>query len=361
MPFTLSHAAAVLPAVRRTGAARGPLIASALVAGSFAPDMTYFADSLIPGAMLFGAFTHSLRGVLTVDVLITAALVGGWLLLREPLVALLPRARQGRVHTLVRGRPWRPHRPGQLAASAGWFCLSAVLGATTHVVWDAFTHPGLWGTRLLPALDRTVGGRPLTMYLQYGTSALALCAIGWFLWSALKGGGGGGGAGPGVTAGGASGPAAGAVPGTSTDGASGPAAGAGGADVTAGGAGAVAGGVALAAVPALTVRWRLLSAVPAVLCVLVGAVHRTVRAHAVYGDAATWFDYVPSVLFGAGAGLALGLPLYAVAVRLRHRRTRRARPADDGGGTWQPGGAAEEADADAEGPDRHRRVRASGL
>ncbi|MFD7104032.1 DUF4184 family protein [Streptomyces celluloflavus] len=360
MPFTLSHAAAVLPAVRRTGAARGPLIASALVAGSFAPDVTYFADSLIPGAMLFGTFTHSLPGVLTVDVLITAALVGGWLLLREPLVALLPRARQGRVHALVRGRPWRPHRPGQLAASAGWFCLSAVLGATTHVVWDAFTHPGLWGTRLLPALDRAVGGRPLTMYLQYGTSALALGAIGWFLRSALKGGGWGWGAGPGVTAGGASGPAAGAVPGTSTDGASGPAAGAGGTDVTAGGAGAVAGGVALAAVPALTVRWRLLSAVPVVLCVLVGAVHRTVRAHAVYGDAATWFDYVPSALFGAGAGLALGLPLYAVAVRLRHRRTRRARPADDGGGTWQPGGAAEEADADAEGPDRRRRVRASG-
>ncbi|MGW5937428.1 DUF4184 family protein [Streptomyces celluloflavus] len=350
MPFTLSHAAAVLPAVRRTGAARGPLIASALVAGSFAPDVTYFADSLIPGAMLFGAFTHSLPGVLTVDVLITAALVGGWLLLREPLVALLPRARQGRVHALVRGRPWRPHRPGQLAASAGWFCLSAVLGATTHVVWDAFTHPGLWGTRLLPALDRTVSGRPLTMYLQYGTSALALGAIGWFLRSALKGGGGGRGGDtePGVAAGGASGTAAGA----------------GGADVTADGAGGVAGGMAsevgLATVPALTVRGRLLSAVPVALCVLVCAVHRTVRAHVVYGDAATWFDYVPSVLFGAGAGLALGLPLYAIAVRLRHRRTRRARPADDGGGTWQPGGAAEEADADAEGPDRRRRVRASG-
>jgi hypothetical protein len=352
MPFTLSHAAAALPAVRRTGAARGPLIASALVAGSFAPDVTYFADSLIPGAMLFGAFTHSLRGVLTVDVLITAALVGGWLLLREPLVALLPRAWQGRVHALVRGRPWRPHRPRQLAASAGWFCLSAVLGSTTHVVWDAFTHPGLWGTRLIPVLGRTVGGRPLTMYLQYGTSALALGAIGWFLWSALKSGdeAGGGGAMPGVTAGGTSGPAAGAG------------AGASGADVTAHGAGAAAGGVAggaaLAAVPSLTVRWRLLPAGPVVLCVLAGAVHRTVRAHAVYGDAATWFDYVPSVLFGAGAGLALGLPLYAIVVRLRHRRTRRPRPTDGGGGTWQPRGASGEAGAEA--PRRRRRVRASG-
>lgn len=41
MPFTLSHAAAVLPAVRRNGTARWGLFPSALIAGSFAPDVTY--------------------------------------------------------------------------------------------------------------------------------------------------------------------------------------------------------------------------------------------------------------------------------------------------------------------------------
>ena len=40
MPFTLSHAAAVLPAVRADGTGRGPLVPAVLVAGSFAPDMT---------------------------------------------------------------------------------------------------------------------------------------------------------------------------------------------------------------------------------------------------------------------------------------------------------------------------------
>lgn len=55
MPFTLSHAAAVLPGIRRNGTARGPLFASALVAGSFAPDMTYFAASVRPEAMELGA------------------------------------------------------------------------------------------------------------------------------------------------------------------------------------------------------------------------------------------------------------------------------------------------------------------
>ncbi|MEU9488241.1 DUF4184 family protein [Streptomyces decoyicus] len=281
MPFTLSHAAAVLPAIRRTGAARGPLVASALVAGSFAPDMTYYADSLVPGGMAFGEVTHSLTGVLTVDVLVTVALVGGWLLVREPLTALLPRAWQGPVHTFLRGRPWRPRGLRERASLVGWFLVSAVLGAATHVVWDAFTHPGRWGTRLVPGLDRVVGGLPVYTYVQYGTSALALAAMGAFVWQVLRGRGGTGG----PTAAGASAPVA---------------------------------------VPVLTVRVRLLLTAPLALCVAAGAVHRVLRARAVYGPTAAWLDYLPTVLFGAGAGLVLGLPLYAVAVRLLHRRTRAA-------------------------------------
>ncbi|MFE0189453.1 DUF4184 family protein [Streptomyces sp. NPDC058989] len=280
MPFTLSHAAAVLPAIRRDGTARGPLIPSALVAGSFAPDMTYYADTAVPGAMEFGDVTHSLTGVLTVDVLVTAALVGGWLLLREPALALLPRAWRERTHTLLRGRPRRPRGPRELAALAGWFLVSAVLGAATHVVWDAFTHPGRWGTRLVPGLNDIVGGLPVATYVQYGTSALALLAMGWFGWSALRGAGG-----P---------------------------------------AGAVAAAPDPGAVPSLTVGLRLLLTAPIALCVVLGAAHRTLRAHAVYDDAVSWPNYIPTVLFGAGAGLVVGLALYAVAVRLLLRRARPA-------------------------------------
>ncbi|MFJ9418436.1 DUF4184 family protein [Streptomyces sp. NPDC101227] len=280
MPFTLSHAAAVLPAIRRTGAGRGPLVASALVAGSFAPDLTYYADTVVPGAMEFGEVTHGLPGVLTVDVAVTAALVGGWLLVREPLLALLPGAWRGPAYAVARGRPWQPRGTRQLAALTGWFYVSAVLGCASHVVWDAFTHPGRWGTRLIPGLNEWVGGRPVAMYLQYGTSALALAAIGWFLWTALR-------------------HARAEVP--------------------------------PAAVPSLSVRLRLLLTVPLALCVLAGAADRTLRAYAVYDDTATWFDYIPSALFGAGAGLVPGLALYAVAVRLLHRRMRRRHGADDGG------------------------------
>ncbi|WP_181808296.1 DUF4184 family protein, partial [Streptomyces shenzhenensis] len=86
MPFTLSHAAAVLPAVRGDGTGRGRLVPAVLVAGSFSPDLTYYAASAVPDAMEFGEFTHSFTGVFTVDVLISWALVALWLLIREPVV-----------------------------------------------------------------------------------------------------------------------------------------------------------------------------------------------------------------------------------------------------------------------------------
>ncbi|MER6996417.1 DUF4184 family protein [Streptomyces sp. NPDC000410] len=276
MPFTLSHAAAVLPGIRRNGTARGPLFASALVAGSFAPDMTYFAASVIPDAMSFGDVTHGPLGVLTVDAAIAAALVGLWLLVRDPLVALLPRARQGRVHAFLRGRAWR-ERPGVVAAF--WFYVSAVIGAGTHVVWDAFTHFDRWGTRVVPVLGEMVAGFPLYTYTQYGSSALALVALGWFTVTAL-----------------------GRQPSTTPPPVS---------------------------VPLLDRRARWAAGALLGGCVMGGAVHRCVRWYEYWGRIETPLDIIPTACFGAGAGLGVGLVLYAAAVRLRGRRPAPPAPARD--------------------------------
>ncbi|MEU9252472.1 DUF4184 family protein [Streptomyces sp. NPDC048270] len=272
MPFTLSHAAAVLPAVRRTGRARGPLVASALVLGSFAPDTFYFADAVVGGVMSYGAFTHSLPGVLTADAALTAVLVACWLLLREPLIALLPRGRRGRVHAFVRGEHWRGRR---LLPLALWFYLSAVAGSLTHVVWDSFTHLDRWGTDALPALGEPLAfGLPLYSYLQYGTSAVAACAIGWFLLTALR-----------------------RLPPSPVP----------------------------ASVPALTraeTRWAL--ALLAV-CVAAGVTVRVIRFFTFFDRIRTPLDIIPTVCFGAGGGLAVGLLLYGALVRVRHRGGRARR------------------------------------
>lgn len=277
MPFTLSHAAAVLPAIRRNGTARWPLFPSALVAGSFAPDITYFADTVIPGAMEFGSFTHTFLGVVTVNVAIAAVLVTVWVLLREPLAALLPVRVRGRVHAFVRGQRWTRASFGPSAWL--WFAVSGALGAATHVVWDAFTHHSRWGTEMVPVLGRSVGGFPVFQFVQYGSSALALVVIGWFAATGLR-----------LT------PAA----------------------------------PAPEEVPVLgrRERWGALGLLG--LCVLLGVVHRCARWYTLFGRVESPLDIIPTACFGAGAGLAAGLLLYGVWMRLPRGRR----------GTPGPGGTA---------------------
>lgn len=260
MPFTLSHAAAVLPAVRADGTGRGRLVPAVLVTGSFSPDLTYFAASVLPQAMEFGTFTHSFPGVLTVDVAFAWALVGLWLFLREPLVALLPRAHQGPTATLLRcGTPRARVTPSLFLR---WYA-SAALGALTHVVWDAFTHHDRWGVRLFPVLDSELRGSPLFWYLQYGGSALAAVVIAGFVYYALR----------------------------------------------RTGAGRPTG------VPALSVRDRWLACAVIGGCATVGAVQRLLRWWEHWGSTAKPWEVIPTLCFGIGAGLLPGLLLYAAGVR----------------------------------------------
>ncbi|GAA2093823.1 hypothetical protein GCM10009759_20800 [Kitasatospora saccharophila] len=166
MPFTLSHAAAVLPGLR-AARRRGALVAAGLVAGAMAPDVPFFAESLVRGAYRHGGLTHRWWAAPTVDVVIGAGLVAGWYgVWREPLRAAVPGRWNG---ALPAGRP----TAGELPWAAG----ALAVGATTHLVWDSFTHHGRAGVRALPVLERRVGGVPLHGVLQYGTSLAGLAVL----------------------------------------------------------------------------------------------------------------------------------------------------------------------------------------
>ncbi|MFE7751811.1 DUF4184 family protein [Streptomyces sp. NPDC057428] len=286
MPFTLSHAAAVLVGVHRSGRGRGRLVASALVAGSFAPDLTYYADSVVPGAMEFGEVTHAAWGVFSVDVLVTGVLVGLWLLLREPLVALLPAASQGRVHSFVRGRRWEPGGP--VLPPVAWFAVSAVIGSGTHVVWDAFTHHDRWGTELIPVLSRSAGGFPVFQIVQYGSSAAAAAVLALFVYAGLR--------------------SAGPLPRPES-------------------------------VPVLRRAERIGAGAFLALCVLLGTVHRCARWYARFERIDSPLDIVPTACFGAGAGLAAGLVLYGAWMRLGAKQAGSGRSGRSGAQTARPGPA----------------------
>lgn len=165
MPFTISHAAAVLP-LKKT---RLPM--AALMIGSMSPDFSYF----LPVELARGS-THNLGGILFFCLPVSLAL---WLLfvrvLEPPTVELLP-------------SPWRERVPRSDPLTwrgLGLAAIATVLGAITHVVWDAFTHAHTFVTDAFPAMHAEafrIYGSPVRVYfiLQVLSSIFGLLALTWW-------------------------------------------------------------------------------------------------------------------------------------------------------------------------------------
>lgn len=166
MPVTLAHPAAVLP-LRGLG-----LPMSAMVIGSMAPDLPVFSQSW----EVYG-FTHSVLGILTIDLLLTLGILGFWDRWgRDALVDTSP----GRVRERLPAQ--------QRIGRAAWLLapLAAVVGSITHVLWDAFTHAGRWGVRAVPWLQETHGPLRGEQWAQYGSGVLGLLVIGLALLAVVR-------------------------------------------------------------------------------------------------------------------------------------------------------------------------------
>lgn len=165
MPFTPSHAAAVLPFLRT------PLPASALVAGSVAPDLPFYLPFELPWP------THTAGAVVSTDVFIGLAAWALWHgLLAAPAVRAAPAALRARLTGVPVGLRVRLSSPARVA----WTLLALVVGAATHVLWDEFTHARRWGPETFPVLAEQWGAMPGYRWLQYGTSVLGgLVLLGW--------------------------------------------------------------------------------------------------------------------------------------------------------------------------------------
>jgi membrane-bound metal-dependent hydrolase YbcI (DUF457 family) len=178
MPFTPTHALAVVPLARV-----GWLVPSGLVIGSMVPDLPMF----LPGTPSYST-THAWPS-------------GGLACLPYGLIlfVLFRLCRGGAIGfgpCIVRRR-LAAHAAPDLRMSVGsWMAvaLSIVLGVWTHILWDGFTHAGRFGSVLWPELSRTwltLGGASLPGYklLQYGSSAVGLPLLGvviarWYAWQA---------------------------------------------------------------------------------------------------------------------------------------------------------------------------------
>lgn len=161
VPLTLSHPAAVLPLGRVPGLAALP--AAALVIASMVPDLPMF----VPGRGGY-RLSHSVVGVLSVDVAVTLLVLLVWdRVLRDALVDLSP----DRVRSRFARRARLPRAAWLLAPVA------AVVGAASHVVWDAFTHPGRWGVARVAWLGEDHLGMRGHRWAQYASGVLGLVVV----------------------------------------------------------------------------------------------------------------------------------------------------------------------------------------
>jgi hypothetical protein len=166
MPFTLSHPAAVIP-IRKFG------VLSALVVGSMMPDTLYF----MPFAGAHDWYGHTLPGIFFYCLPVGLAFL--WLFhafLKGPLISLFPDVQQRKLQAAGEGFRFLPTR--RFAALA----FSILLGAASHVTWDAFTHTSQFGVQLFPVLRSVVRVPPRSLFtiadlLQLGSSVIGLVII----------------------------------------------------------------------------------------------------------------------------------------------------------------------------------------
>jgi hypothetical protein len=172
MPFTGSHPAAVLPLMRLG------LVPAALVIGSMVPDLPYY----VPIPIDFD-FTHTLLGVVSVDLVLGLAAFAVWQALLAPVAMALAPAGVRRRMPPAWPVPWRALIAGRRAVSL--VAVSLTAGAATHVLWDAFTHEGRWGARHIGWLAARQGDLTGYRWAQYASGLvglLVIAAAAWVWW-----------------------------------------------------------------------------------------------------------------------------------------------------------------------------------
>jgi hypothetical protein len=168
MPFTISHAAVVLPFSRLL--ARWRLL-SAVVVGAMVPDFGLF----FPWRMQRFE-THSAVALFTFCLPVGMATY--WVfqyLIKRPVLEVLPEGAYAR---------WRPFSsPADFTSIRQWVWVAfgVLAGAVTHLVWDGFTHENARGVRMLPWLEDPVdiGAHHMRglRILQDGSSLIGLAVV----------------------------------------------------------------------------------------------------------------------------------------------------------------------------------------
>jgi hypothetical protein len=177
MPFTISHAAVVLPFSRLLARWR---VLSAAVIGAMVPDFGLF----FPWRM-HRFETHSISALFTFC--LPVGLATYWIfeyLIKTPVLEVLPEGAYARWHPYASPAAFTRVRQWILAACG------VLAGAVTHIALDAFTHENARGVRLIPWLEEPIdiGSHHVGAFwlLQDGGSLIGLVVVAAFVLYGLR-------------------------------------------------------------------------------------------------------------------------------------------------------------------------------
>lgn len=169
MPVTPAHAAAA-PLLRRLTGGRVAL--SAIVVGTMAPDFEYLVR-----LNTHRTIGHTVAGLFLLCLPSSLAVLLVWhRWLKRPLAALLP---PGGARLAALGDHSFPFTPwARLAEVVG----GILIGATSHLVWDGFTHRSGSAVHHLTFLQHRYGGFEGWRWAQYLSGALGLAYLSVAVW-----------------------------------------------------------------------------------------------------------------------------------------------------------------------------------
>ncbi len=175
MPWTVSHAAAVLPLRRSTP---WPLDFPALVIGSMTPDIGYYI-----GRFDLATFDHTFVGSFVAGLPTGIVLLLLFYVFCKPIAFSLPQPHRAALEPLC------PSFGG--LRPARWFILlcSLLLGIWTHIFWDAFTHDTGWFVERIAwlrtpsvQLGAAKWGLPFVLQVASTFIGLAILIYAYFRW-----------------------------------------------------------------------------------------------------------------------------------------------------------------------------------
>ncbi|MCD8415598.1 DUF4184 family protein [Tenacibaculum dicentrarchi] len=170
MPFTFSHPAIVMPLKNIFGKW---ISLTAVIIGSLTPDFEYFLRMKIQSN-----FSHTILGTLWFNLPLGLLLCFIFhLIIKTPLLENSPKYIQTRT-TDLKDLNWNNY------FIKNWFivCLSILIGAYSHILWDSFTHQNTFFTSYFK-LNKKILNSPISYFkiLQHLSTLLGGLFIIWSL------------------------------------------------------------------------------------------------------------------------------------------------------------------------------------